>query len=278
LTYFVVTFALSWGGVLLLTGGIGPLFGPEWRSDPRFMFALLAGPVAAALAGLMLTGFTGGRDGYRELLARLLCWRVGVHWYALALLLAPLSTLAVAVLVALLLGSPAFLPTIFTTADSLSLFLPGIVSGLWVGFFEELGWTGFAVPRLRRRYGVLVTGLLVGLVWGGWHFPLFRESGSFDGALPLTLLLVKLFSWLPAYRVIMVWVLGHTGSLLVPMLMHMSLTATTMILVSEGLSIVQSMTSLLVWAAALWACVATVAAASGGLSARGATVHAARRA
>jgi membrane protease YdiL (CAAX protease family) len=252
LTYFVLVVALSWGGVLLLTGGLGPMFGPDWRSDPRFMFGLLAGPAAVAVAGLALIGLTAGRAGYRELRARLLRWRVGARGCALALLLAPLSTLVVAVLLALSLGAPELLPAIFTAQDPVGLLLPGIVTGLWVGFCEELGWTGFAVPRLRRRHGVLATGLLVGVVWGALHFPLFRESGSFSAVLPLTLLLVKLFSWLPAYRVLMVWVYERTGSLLVQMLMHASLTATTMVLVSGDLSIVQSLTSLLVWAGALW--------------------------
>jgi membrane protease YdiL (CAAX protease family) len=263
-TYFVLGFALSWGVGLLLTGGLDPLFGPNWRSDPRFMFTLLAGPVAVAVAGLVLTGLTAGRAGYRDLLPRLLRWRVGARWYAVALLLAPLSTLAVAVLLALSLGSSEFLPTVFTAQDPVGLLLPGVVTGLWVGFFEELGWTGFAVPRLRRRYGVLAVGLLVGVAWGAWHFPLFRESGSFSAALPLALLLVKLFSWLPAYRVLLVWVYDRTGSLLVPTLMHASATATTMVLVSGDLSIVQSLTSLLLWAGALWVVVAAVAVANGG--------------
>jgi membrane protease YdiL (CAAX protease family) len=262
--YFALTFALSWGGALLLTGGLGPMFGADWRSDPRFMLALLAGPVAVAVAGLALTGLTAGRAGYRELLARLLRWRVGARWYAFALLLAPLWTLAVAVLLALSLRSPEFLPEIFTAQDPVGLLLPGIVTGLWVGFFEELGWTGFAIPRLRRRYGVLATGLLVGVVWGAWHFLAFRESGSFSGALPLTVLLVKLFSWLPAYRVLMVWVYDRTGSLLVAMLMHASLTATAMILALPVLSDVRFLTHLLVSAGALWVVVAAVAAANGG--------------
>jgi membrane protease YdiL (CAAX protease family) len=268
LVYFVLTFALSWGGLLLLTGGLGPMFGPDWRSDPRFMVGILAGPGAAAVAGLVLTGLTAGRAGYRDLRARLLRWRVGARWYAVALLLAPLSTLVVALLLARALGAPAFLPEIVTAQDPVGLLLPGIVTGLVVGFGEELGWTGFAIPRLRRRHGVLATGLLVGVVWGAWHFPAFRESGSFAAALPLTLVLVKLFSWLPAYRVLMVWVYDRTGSLLVPVLMHASATATTMILALPVLSAAQSLTSLLVWAGALWVVVAAVAAANGGRLAR----------
>lgn len=128
--------------------------------------------------------------------------------------------------------------------------------GLIVGIFEELGWTGFAIPRMRQRSGVLETGLLVGLLWGAWHFIMFWEPDSFSGALPLTVLLVKLFSWLPAYRVLMVWVYDRTGSLLVAMLMHGSLTATQLILMPVSASGMTLLTSILAWAAALWIVVA----------------------
>ena len=70
LIYFALAFALSWGGGLVLIGA-APM-----RSDPRFMIIVLAAPVAPALAGLLMTGFTAGRKGYRELLARLFRWRV----------------------------------------------------------------------------------------------------------------------------------------------------------------------------------------------------------
>ena len=137
----------------------------------------------------------------------------------------------VAMSFALSLSSRAFLPNILTTSDTAALLLMGLAYGLLGGgFCEELGWTGFAVPQLRLRRGVLTTGLIVGALWGAWHFPLFWERDSFSGALPLALLLVRLFSWLPAYRVLMVWAYDRTGSLLVAMLMHASLTACTLIL------------------------------------------------
>jgi uncharacterized protein len=258
LTYFALTFALSWGSWLLLTGG-APM-----RSDPRFMFIVLAAPVAPAIAGLLMTGLTAGRAGYRELLARLSRWRVQARWYGVALLPAPLVVIMTAVLLALLLRSPEFLPAIFTTADPVGLLLPGVIGGLLVGLCEELGWTGFAIPRLRLRYGVLATGLLVGVVWGAWHAPLFSRSDSFVGALPLALLLIQLFSWLPAYRVLMVWAYDRTGSLLVAMLMHVSLAATSIVLAPQAMSDMQSLTSILVSAATWWLLVAAVAVANRG--------------
>ena len=252
LTYLTLTFALSWGSWLLLTGGAA------MRSDPRFMFMVLTAPVAPAIAGLLMTGLTAGRTGYRELLARLFRWRVEARWYAVALLLFPLVTIMTALLLALSLRSPEFLPAIFTTADPVGLLLPGVTGGLLIGLCEELGWTGFAIPRLRLRYGVLATGLLLGVVWGAWHAALFSRSDSFAGALPLALLLAQLFAWLPAYRVLMVWVYDRTGSLLVAMLMHVSLAATSMIFPPPVISDMQALTSILVSAGAWWLLVAVV--------------------
>ena len=97
-------------------------------------------------------------------LSRLLAWRVGLSWYAVAILTTPLTVMGT--LLALSLVSPEFLPGVLTTGDDASLagaltqqfgFLAGIA--LATGFLEELGWTGFAIPRLRVRYGVFTTGL-----------------------------------------------------------------------------------------------------------------------
>jgi membrane protease YdiL (CAAX protease family) len=208
-----------------------------------------------------MASLVSGRAGLREVLARLLTWRVGVRWYAAALLTAPFLVMAVSLALSLL--SPEFLPAVFMTNDKAPLLLSGLAAGLIVGIFEELGWTGFAIPRMRRRYGVLSTGLLVGVLWGAWHFIMFWEPGSFSGALPLAVLLVKLFSWLPAYRVLMVWVYERTGSLLVAMLMHASLVASQLILMPLPLSAVPLLTSILAWAAALWIVVAMIALANG---------------
>jgi membrane protease YdiL (CAAX protease family) len=260
-TYFVLAFAITWGCMVIVIGPGGfPMTAEQFEAlGPLVYLAMLIGPSAA---GLLLTGLVEGRAGFRELLSRLFRWRVGARWYAAALLTAPL--LATVVLLALSLFSPEFLPAIFTADDWLALLLSGIAAGLVVGFFEELGWTGFAVPRLRLRYGILATGIIVGLLWGAWHFLPFWKSDTFSGALPLILLLARLFSWLPPYRVLMVWVYDHTESLLVVILMHASLVFSTLALPSMELSGVPLLTWLLVWAAVLWGVVGVVAMAVGG--------------
>jgi membrane protease YdiL (CAAX protease family) len=251
--YFILAFAISWGAILISVGLDGLPVSEDQLSV--LIMAMLLGP---SLAGIVAAGLTSGREGIRGLFSRLPRWRVNARWYVVALLTAPLSTAVV--LLTLSLFSPWFPAALSTSDDKIALVTMWIVGGLLVGFFEELGWTGFAVPRMRMKYGILTTGLLVGLLWGAWHFLVNWEGDTFSGALPLALLLARLFSWLPAYRVLMVWVYDRTESLLVVMLMHVSLVATTGI-IDPVLVGGKLLTFLLVKAAVLWIIVAAVAVA-----------------
>ena len=128
-----------------------------------------------------------------------------------------------------------------------------------------------AVPRLRLRYSILTSGLIVGVLWGAWHLLTndFWASRVSSGDLPLPLFVTVngfgfLVGQLLAYRVLMVWIYDRTGSLLVAMLMHASLTASTFILgplaISGGALLIYG----LGLAAAMWVVVAAVALANGG--------------
>jgi len=170
--------------------------------------AILLGPV---IAGLLLIMFYDGKKGLRQLGSRLVKWRASAWWYVVALFTAPLSTLACIELLPLFTTYHA--PAIIGSGDPSELIMLGIIGGITIGLFEEVGWTGFAVPRLLKKYSIYVTGLLVGLLWGAWHFILFWEDDSFSKTIPFLLLLARLLSWLPAYRIIMVWVYKNTQSL-----------------------------------------------------------------
>src|SRR5215207_1595044 len=255
----------------MVIGGPGGIPATPEQSKMLFPIVLLAMLLGPSAAGLLLTGLIHGRAGSRDLLARMTRWRVGARWYAVALLTAPLLFMAVPL--ALSLRSPEFLPGIFITSDLAYVLLFGIGWGLiGGGLLEELGWTGFAVPTLlRMRYGVLGTGLIVGVLWGALHFPVFVfASDTYSGALPLAIylpayLFILLVGGLPAYRVLMVWVYDRSGgSLLLAMLMHASYTAFTFILGPLALAGVALLIYDLVVAAALWIVVAAIAVINGG--------------
>ena len=266
LAYYVLVFAISWGGFLLV-GGPGILAGTSWQTDPLFPVAVLAMLAGPPVAGIVLTVLISGKEGLRELFSRLLKGRVGARWYAVALLIAPL--LQAAVLLALSLFSTEFLPAIVTTGDKATLLLSGIAVGLMGGFVEELGWTGFVLPRLRLRHGVLATGLVVGLAWGAWHLLQMLWVGSTSAeAIPLALFLPQYFfsaiASLTAYRVLMVVVYDRTESLLVAILMHASLIFSTLFVLAPPTTGGPFLTYSWVFAAALWVVLAAVAAVNRG--------------
>lgn len=180
LTFYALVFAISWGGSLILIcpGRIPGTTEEVKRLFPFALVVLFAGP---SIAGILMTALFSGRAGLNELISRLLRWRVGARWYAAALLTGPL--IVAAVLFALSLVSPVFFPGIVTTDNRVALLLFGLGWGLiGGGLLEELGWTGFAVPKLKLRYGSLATGLIVGLLWGAWHFLIaFWASSALAG-------------------------------------------------------------------------------------------------
>jgi len=268
LTYFAVTFAISWGG-LLAVGGLSGISGTTWQADPRLPFLVLAMLAGPSIAGLLLTALVSGREGLRAVLSRLLKWRIDVRWYAVVLLTAPLVFTITHF--ALSLGWPVFFPNVVTIPNTASPLLFASAGALAVGIFEELGWTGFATARLRARYSALATALIVGLPWGAWHL-LTNDlwiATTYSGGLPLAFFvmlngLILVVGELPAYRVLMVWVYDRTGSLPIAMLMHASLSACTFILspsIVTGLPLVAYGFTL---AAAWWIVVAVVAVATRG--------------
>jgi len=262
LAYYALAFAISWGGVLIVVGPNG-FPGTSDEVERLMPYAILAFAIGPALAGPLSTGFVYGTAGLREFLSRLLKWRVAGFWYAVALLTAPL--LMTAVLLALSLFSCEFVPAIFTSDDKSTLLLVGIATALAAGFFEELGWTGFAIPTLRQHHGVLSTGLIAGVLWGAWHLLVyFWTSGTVSGALSLAGYLLDAFLFLTLFRVLMVWVYDRTGSLLVAMFMHGSLTASARILMPPGTAGMRLLTFDLVWVAALCVVIAAVALAKNG--------------
>jgi membrane protease YdiL (CAAX protease family) len=253
-TFYTLVFAISWGGIVLILGPDG-LFSTGATMPLAGGAALLAGP---SISGVLLTVLVDGKSGLRRLVSRLRKWRVGARWYAVALLTGPL--VMVATVFGLSLASPEFRVDFLTADNKLSIVVTGIVVGLSVGFFEELGWTGFALPRLRRRYGVVTTGLVMGLLWSAWHFPMFAGTTDPTGTLPAAVVVaVLLFAWLPPYRVLMVWVYDRTESLLIAMLMHVPISVTALVLASVATSATALVVPVLIWGAAFWLIVAVVA-------------------
>lgn len=245
-TYFTLTFAISWGGILAVVGPGQVLASKELFKSYVWVPPLVLGP---GIAGILSACLVDGRAGLRAYRARLFR-RVDGRWYLLALLLAPLYYLLTALVMAL--WSPAYLPNIVVTSDRSTLLVQGMIVALSAGVLEELGWTGFAVPTLRRRFTPTTTGLLVGIVWGVWHvLPETLGANAFDFVPYLPLQLAAVIVGLTGFRVLMVWVYERTQSTLVGIVMHAGLTASLMLLqpvvIGESLLVVGAVLDVVPW-------------------------------
>lgn len=251
LKFFSLTYAVTWtcfiaaatlsgsaaATVPVLAGLRGPLF--------------LLGTFAPAIVALWLAARAEGREGALALLRRILGWRVGVRWYVFAVGYMAAIKLAVALVHRVATGAwPRF------GDEAWYIMLAAIVISTPVQAGEEIGWRGYALPRLAARFGFARGSLLLGVIWACWHLPLFFIPGidKSGQSFPLYLLQVT------ALSVALAWLYVHTdGSLLLVMLMHSAVNQTKDIVpsaVSAATNPFALSTSLVAWltVALLWVC------------------------
>jgi membrane protease YdiL (CAAX protease family) len=209
-SYFLLAYAFAWSLVLL--SSVSLLFG----------FLALFGPGAAAM---IVTAVADGRTGMRALFRRVAIWRVGLHWYAVALGLPAVLSLGVVGL-SIALGAPAEVQ--FSELSPLTVALFFLVIG------EELGWRGYALPRLQERLGGLGASLILGILWAAWHLPNqfipgLEFYGYGFGAFAL---------YVVAMTVLFTWLANQSGgSVLLAWLFHGAIN--TLIFVNSAVDIVQ---------------------------------------
>ncbi len=217
-TYFVLAFAISWGWTFLIIGPAS-LRGETFDISMviRVAMLILTGPL---IAGILSTYLVDGKDGLRDLWGRITRWRVGVRWYVAALFTFPILILA------LLWTLSTFASTVFTP----SLTAVGVMMGLFAGFMEEVGWTGYAYPKLRSKHGVLRGALILGLLHGLWHIgPNYLFEASSLGVYWLPRFTVMWMVAMVAMRIILVWIYENTDSVLLAQLTHASSTGSLVI-------------------------------------------------
>lgn len=253
----VVYFSLAYGlwVLALVVIGLPDLSGRSPVPSSSFvMFPVLV--VGVGASGFTLTALINGREGVRGLGRKIARWRLG-RW-ALALLIPPLGITAVLTFFRLVV-SPAF-----GQAPSLGFALFGLGIGLVAGGFEEIGWTGFAYPRMSARFGALGGALLLGVLWGIWHFPVVDSLGA---ASPHGRYLPEFFAAfvaaMVAMRVLIAWLYTNTGSILAAQLLHASSTASLVALSAPHVSPAQEALWYAAYAALLWVIVAVVVARFG---------------
>ncbi|MCP4004966.1 MAG: CPBP family intramembrane metalloprotease [bacterium] len=210
LVFVGLTFGISWLSAFLSH----PLAGLPDVLAKFFGYLAKFGP---SLAALIVFALRGGAAAVKRFLAQLLDWRVKPYWFLLVLF----GPFAIWVLAAFLRFSTGDLTPEFELAG-LASFAPLLLKHVFLGggLGEELGWRGLLLPELQATRSALSAALLVGLIWGIWHFPAFLlPSSGKDGA---SLSTIGLFTLLTiALSVIFTWVFNSTrGSLLLVVLLH----------------------------------------------------------
>jgi uncharacterized protein len=210
LVFAVSAFAITWGtglAVVLSTQAElvnGAHVVPHALALPVAVVntLLFVGAYGPALAAVAVTAAESGRTGVRALLGQLLRWRVSPGWYTVALLGPNLVVLLALLLYALYRGQA---PTQWLLVPG-PFYLALLALGPWG---EEIGWRGYALPKLQRRWSALGASLLVGLMWFVWHqWPLFTPARPpvIDVAGLATFLV-----YIVAISVLFAWLYNSTG-------------------------------------------------------------------
>lgn len=254
LRFFLLTYALTW---VCFISVVKMSHAPRPTAPATAILSgslLLLGTFAPALMALAVTARDEGRRGVRVLLRRMIQWQVGWRWYLFAVAYMPAVKLSVALIYRLMTGAwPRF------GTDSWYIIVPAIIISTPVQAGEEIGWRGYALPRLAGRFGFARASLLLGLIWACWHLPLFFVPGAdkYGQSFPVwTLQVVALsvaITWLYA---------GAGGSLLLTMLMHSAVNQTVGIIPSANpnpgnpftlsVSLVMRLTAMFLWITAAY--------------------------
>jgi uncharacterized protein len=224
--FLVMAFGFGWTSlipILLAENGFGVL--PI--ELPLTVVQTLATVLGLALPAFVVTAATGGKEGLRDLLRQLLRWRVGIHWYLIALFGLPS---------AMLLAAIPFLGVIPLEALAQSwgliftVFLPGVILPfLHTNLWEELGWAGFLQSTLQERRGPLLASVMVAPVFALFHLPAYFVAGWIvDEHTPLSELPTVLLDYVVVvsvfaifFRVLVIWLYNVTGrSVLIVALFH----------------------------------------------------------
>lgn len=206
--FVLLTYAVTWLCAAIGLSGKFPSFGPSISASTTL---ILLGSFAPSIVALGMT-VEEGRAGSMALLGRLFDWRVAARWYVLAVCYPVAILSGVEIAHRLIAGAWVSFrpPQGFAIVTSTILTLPVIAS-------EEIGWRGYALPRLTRKFGLRRASLILGLIWACWHLPVFFTPGrgAYVQTIPTFVLEVT------ALSVAFAWLYGNTnGSLLPVTLMH----------------------------------------------------------
>jgi membrane protease YdiL (CAAX protease family) len=238
--YPIVTFY-----VLALVPGAGTIYLVMQGILPTNL--ALSSALSASIAGVAMTAILDGKTGLKLMLSRLLIWRVGIRYWLFAVLFIVPAILFGSLLNPLFNGDPISFSNMKQAFNIVPMFIVFfIVSGLG----QELGWTGFLIPRLQARFGALTSCAIRAILIGIWHLPLLIYLGLQPYALAafpygnwiaqkgflvafMTMILMLILPW----SIFHIWIFNNTkGSLLLVAVLHSSEIWVAYWMMSTGVS------------------------------------------
>ncbi|MFC1933395.1 CPBP family intramembrane glutamic endopeptidase [Chloroflexota bacterium] len=222
LSYFVFAYVITWAiwsPLVISAQGLANIQMPAW-----WHFFGAFGPL---LSAFIVTGIVGGGTGIKELVDRILRWRIGFKWILVAF--SPGFVFLISVVTLRLIEGVWLNIGQFGYVDELPQ-LTGLAGWvIWIvtfGLGEETGWRGFALPRLQKRYSALVATLILSVLWIIWHWPLFFYK-EFYMTMNTVTTLIWLFGLVPL-SIVFTWLYNSTrGSILMVILLHGTMCAAT---------------------------------------------------
>lgn len=217
--FFILANGLSWAAWLpyvLSEHGLG-IWGytfPGNAATAQLLGVLPGAYLGPITSALVITGITEGRAGLRAWRKRMTRFKVSWRWYLVVLVSVPAALTLASIALA---GHGPVLPS----AAVLAAYLPALlVQMVTTGLAEEPGWREFAMPRLQRRSGPLAATLIVGVLWGAWHLPLFLTEWGGGPHVAWTVP-VQFVATAVLFSVVMTWVFNKSGeSMPLVMLLH----------------------------------------------------------
>jgi membrane protease YdiL (CAAX protease family) len=203
--FFLLTYLFSWtvwGTSIAQANGKLSFHIPQMLAFWGLIFATY---IAAAV--------TGGWTAVKETFSRVYRWKIDFKWYGVAIFL----TLVLGFVTLFLFSLSSGKHQIGRDLSFQGFLVFSLTETIFMIFTEETAWRGFALPRLQVDHSALSASLILGLLWGLWHIPLFLIPGNVQQSYPFIGFILLI---LPT-SVLFTWIFNHTrGSVLLTGLFH----------------------------------------------------------
>lgn len=219
-TFFVIAYVWSWIWWIPVVYKLSTIGNSPWNASPNWILPfVLLGAYGPTISAIVLTWYSAGWLGLKNLLSKYLIWRASIVVYLVALF-SPIAFLSIAMLL-----DPES-TTALGKADWAQLSSIPLVLLMALPFgplAEELGWRGYALSHLQKNYSALVSSLIIGVLWCFWHTPLFwAPAGTIVSGNEVTFIAVgKYLFFACGLSIIFTWIVNNSkGSVLLPIIFH----------------------------------------------------------